>query len=259
MREPMSPLTWSGYGLSVGGCGSRQSGAVRLASLPAWLADLSEMAVRRGLAGALRKNRFYVLPRRAALVGPQLLRRGWLGFRQVRFRRCHVDRKSSCFPGDGYPPHGPSSHPIHLIFMGEAEFGKEQQRLAIAYVKSHPREFIKNSWSRILDIWSAKDDSLADGWVTTLFIFGTRTSGPVGLFSAFVRGSDSCPSHPWDGIVLPLVLCVFLFPIPYYVTLVEYTLPASHRPAADNLRRLRRVASVAREVSAPCYGILARH
>ena len=57
LRDSMSPLAWSGYGLSVGGCGASQPSTERPTSIPARLAGLSALAVRRDFARALRKSR----------------------------------------------------------------------------------------------------------------------------------------------------------------------------------------------------------
>ena len=91
---------------AVGGRGTRESSAERTASLPARVARLSAMAVRRDVARALRKSRPAVFSRRSALVDSQLLRGGWLGFRQIKFRRGVVGWQSSSFPGDRSPSHG---------------------------------------------------------------------------------------------------------------------------------------------------------
>jgi len=106
---------------------------------------------------------------------------------------------------------------FRLIMAGEANYGKAKQRMAVAYIKARPREFLNRFWSRILDTWSAREDSWVDGWVTALhlsrediwFCSAFSLVSLAGLFLAL-------RSNRMDS--LPLAICLVVFPIPYYIT-----------------------------------------
>ena len=106
---------------------------------------------------------------------------------------------------------------FRLVMQGEAKYSKAKERMAIAYIQAHPGEFLKKSWSRVVDTWSARDDSWIDAWIAALHL----SREDIWLCSAFsaislaglllalrAAGLDS----------LPLALCLAVFPIPYYIT-----------------------------------------
>src|SRR5450432_307572 len=104
-----------------------------------------------------------------------------------------------------------------LIMEGEADYGRGKQRLAIAYIKAHPREFIEKSWNRILDTWSAREDSWIDGWISALHL--SRLD--IWVCSAFSVISFAGLLLALRAIgldSLPPAMCLVLFPIPYYIT-----------------------------------------
>lgn len=241
MREPMSPLTWSGYGLLWAVAALVNPALCGL--LPFLLGWLIFQRWRSGVVSPALYARTVFMFFLAVL--PWSVRNyyavdGWVFVKSDFGVAMWIGNHPASLAMDTHPMDNFSER-IHLIFMGEAEFGKEQQRLAIAYVKSHPREFIKNSWSRILDIWSAKDDSLADGWVTTLHL-RNQDVWLCSVFSvlSFAGVILALRTHGMESF--PLVLCVFLFPIPYYVTLVEYR----YRHPIDPLLTIFAVYAVSR-------------
>ena len=106
---------------------------------------------------------------------------------------------------------------MNLITEGEPAYNRDKQRLAVAYIKAQPIEFLKKSWSRVLDTWSAKDDSWLDGWVKALHLSrediwlcsALSVISFIGMFLALrATGMDS----------LPVAMCLLVFPIPYYIT-----------------------------------------
>ena len=104
-----------------------------------------------------------------------------------------------------------------LIMEGEANYNRGKERKAVAYIKAHPGEFVRKSWSRVLDIWSARDDSWVDGWIAALHL----SRRDVWLCSAFsvaaFAGLLLALRANWMGS-LPPAICLILFPIPYYIT-----------------------------------------
>jgi hypothetical protein len=104
-----------------------------------------------------------------------------------------------------------------LIGQGEAGYNKSKQQMAVAYIKSNPREFLKKSWGRILDTWSAREDSWADGWISGLHL----SREDIWLCSAFSALAFAGMLLAWRATgldSLPLAIGVVVFPIPYYIT-----------------------------------------
>lgn len=106
---------------------------------------------------------------------------------------------------------------FRLIMEGEAQYGRYKERQSIAYIKANPREFLKNCWYRMLDTWSAREDSRTDVWIKALHL--SRVDVWVcSVFSvlAFAGVVLALGARVWES--LPLALCLFVFPIPYYIT-----------------------------------------
>ena len=106
---------------------------------------------------------------------------------------------------------------FRLIMEGEADYNRGKERMAVAYIKAHPREFLEKSWSRVLDTWSARHDSWADGWIAALHL----SREDVWLCSAFsvVSFAGLLLALRTNGMdSLPLAMCLVVFPIPYYIT-----------------------------------------
>ena len=109
---------------------------------------------------------------------------------------------------------------LQLIVSGEPNYNREKQRKAIAFIKAHPRTFLKNSFDRFVDNWAGTYDSQVDPWIQTLHL----SSADVWFCSAFSVIS-------FAGMILalranlldspPLAMCLLLFPIPYYFTHTE--------------------------------------
>jgi hypothetical protein len=106
---------------------------------------------------------------------------------------------------------------FRLVMQGEAKYSKGKERMAIAYIRANPREFLKKSWSRVMDTWSARDDSWVDAWIAALHL----SREDIWLCSAFsaISLAGLLLSLRAAGIdSLPLTMCLAVFPIPYYIT-----------------------------------------
>ena len=118
----------------------------------------------------------------------------------------------------------PDLHPIRsytervqLILSGEPNYNQLKQKQAIAFIRSHPRIFLKNVFDRIIDNWAATYDSKVDPWIPLLHL----STADVWFCSAFSVLSLA-------GLILalranfldslPLAMSLLLFPIPYYIT-----------------------------------------
>jgi hypothetical protein len=120
--------------------------------------------------------------------------------------------------------YSPELHPannfaerVHLIFTGEPNYNREKQQLAIAYIRSHPRVFLKNTFERIEDNWSASYDSRVEPWILALHL-----SRPDVLFCSVFSllsfaGLVFAMRADWKN-AFPLAACLLVFPVPYYIT-----------------------------------------
>jgi hypothetical protein len=120
--------------------------------------------------------------------------------------------------------YSPDLHPgkdkfqlLELVMDGEPNYNRLKQREAIAFIKAQPRLFLKHTFVRIEDTWTASYDSQLDPWILRL---GLRRADIwfCTIFSLFSLAGIiiALRSNFWDSI--PLALCVVLIPIPYYVT-----------------------------------------
>ena len=106
---------------------------------------------------------------------------------------------------------------LQLIMQGEPNYNRGKERMALAYIKAQPREFLKRFRDRVVDTWSARQDSRTDGWIAALGL----SRANVWLCSAFSLIA-------FAGVLLalfadrvnsfPPAICLLVFPIPYYVT-----------------------------------------
>ena len=106
---------------------------------------------------------------------------------------------------------------IQLIMQGEPNYNRAKERMALAYIKAQPAEFLKRFWDRAVDTWSAKQDSRTDGWIAALGLghadvwvcsaFSLISFAGV-ILALFTNGANSFPP----------AICLFVFPIPYYIT-----------------------------------------
>ena len=217
LRESMSPLSWSGYGLlwalaalvNPALCGL-------LPFLLGWL------IIQRRRSGVMSPALYARVPLMFILaVLPWTIRNyyavdGWV-FVKSNFGL-------ELWLGNHPPSYTKELHPMfsfperfRLIMEGEADYNRGKQRMALAYIETHPREFIKKSWSRVLDTWSAKEDSWIDGWIAVLHLSREDiwfcSAFSVLSFAGLLLALRSNGMEP-----LPLAMCLVVFPIPYYIT-----------------------------------------
>ena len=106
---------------------------------------------------------------------------------------------------------------MRLIFNGEAEYSREDQGMAIAFIKAHPDLFLKYTWGRFRGTWLPANNLEMNG----------RTEGPyLGTPAVWYCAAFSIVSLA--GLVLalrdrragavPLAVCLIVFPLPYYIT-----------------------------------------
>ncbi len=106
---------------------------------------------------------------------------------------------------------------VQLILSGEPNYSQFKQKQAMAFIRSHPRNFLKNVFDRVVDTWAATYDSRVDPWIPMLHL----SKADVWFCSVFSVLS-------FAGLIvalranfldsLPLAMSVLLFPIPYYIT-----------------------------------------
>jgi hypothetical protein len=125
-------------------------------------------------------------------------------------------RVSGIMNGDLHPMNNAGQR-IQLVFSGEADYMRNRQRAALAFIEANPATAGKLFLRRVLDTWTASYDSLDDKWITALhlrtaeiyFCAGFSMMALAGLFLAMRTNFVE---------LMPLALCVVVFPIPYYIT-----------------------------------------
>jgi hypothetical protein len=126
----------------------------------------------------------------------------------------------------------PERHPaidkgelISLILNGEPNYNREKQKQAIAFIETHPRVFLRNLAERFKDTWAATYDSRVEPWILALHLSRVDVwlclAFSVLSFAGMVlalraNGRDAWRTKWLD--VLPLAMCLLVFPVPYYVT-----------------------------------------
>ena len=147
---------------------------------------------------------------------------------------------------------------FRLIFEGEADYGREKRRLALAYIKAHPGIFLKNTVSRFRRTWMPTNDAEMNGGADgphlgrsyAWFFAGFSLVSLAGLTLAFRDQRDRALDR------LPLAICVLVFPIPYYVSLTDmrYRHPIDPFLAIFTAYALCKLWSVLSVAQASAYG-----
>ena len=220
LLESASPLRWSGYGLLWGFTAMvNPTTCILLPFLLAWVMFRRWRSAQPSAALVMRTILLFVL----ALL-PWTIRNYYAvdGFVFVK----------SNFGLELWLGNNPAVkevvsqdlHPIsdyrervQLILNGEPNYNRFKEKQAIAYIRSHPRIFLKNTFDRILDNWAATFDSRVDPWIPMLHL----TKADIwfcSLFSvlSFAGMILALRAHFLDS--LPLAMCLLVFPIPYYIT-----------------------------------------
>jgi hypothetical protein len=106
---------------------------------------------------------------------------------------------------------------IRLIMEGEPNYSRDKERAAVGYIKAHPGEFARKTWGRILDTWTANQNSWVDGWIAALQL-SREDVWVCSAFSVLSLAGLLLALRNYGMESLPLVICLIVFPIPYYIT-----------------------------------------
>jgi hypothetical protein len=217
LRESMSPLHWSLYGLLWGFAALVNPALCGL--LPFFLAWLAFQRWRAGVISPALYGRvvlMFVLAMLPWTIRNYYVADGWVFVKSNFGLELWIGNHPASYTKELHPLFSfPERY--QLIMEGEADYGRGKQRLAMAYIKSNPREFLTKTWGRVLDTWSAREDSWSDGWIKGLHF----SRGDIWLCSAFsVISFAGIALALWSvGLdALPPALCLLIFPIPYYIT-----------------------------------------
>jgi 4-amino-4-deoxy-L-arabinose transferase-like glycosyltransferase len=223
LRESISALHWSGYGLLWGFTALvNPTVCILLPFLVAWLMIRRWQAARPSAGLVMRAVFMFLLAllpwtirNYYAVDGLVFVKSNfglelWLGNNPAVKENYSRD----LHPLRSYPER------LQLIVSGEPNYNREKQREAITFIKAHPGTFLKNSFDRFVDNWAGTYDSHVDPWILTLHL----SSADVWFCSAFSLISFAGMILAWQVNLpdsLPLALCLLLFPIPYYLTHTE--------------------------------------
>jgi len=106
---------------------------------------------------------------------------------------------------------------VQLILSGEPNYNQFKREQAMAYIRSHPRIFLKNVLDRILDNWAATYDSKVDPWIPLLHL-SKADIWFCSLFSVLAFAGLILALRATFLDSMPLAMSLLLFPIPYYLT-----------------------------------------
>jgi 4-amino-4-deoxy-L-arabinose transferase-like glycosyltransferase len=220
VRASMSPLQWSGYGLLWAAAALVNPATCAL--LPFLLGWLIWARWKAGVKSPALYAQAVLLFFLAVL--PWSIRNyytlhGWVFVKSNFGVALYVGNHPGSFAVDPQPMIN-SAERARLISEGESQFNEEEQRLAVEFIRSHPGEFVGKTWNRILDTWTAVDDSFEDRWIASLHLIGEDiflcTVFSLLSFAGLLLALRANGIEP-----LPLAICLILFPVPYYISLAE--------------------------------------
>jgi len=217
LRESVSPLSWSGYGLLWGFAALVNPALCGL--LPFLLGWLVFQRRRSGVVSPALYARVALLF--VLAVVPWTIRNyyavnGWVFVKSNFGLELWLGNHPATVTEELHPMFSLKER-FRLIMDGEADYNRIKERMAVAYIEGHPREFLRKSRDRILDTWTAREDSRQDGWISGLHL----SREDIWLCSAFsaVTFAGLLLAWPAKGMEsLPLAMCLILFPVPYYIT-----------------------------------------
>jgi 4-amino-4-deoxy-L-arabinose transferase-like glycosyltransferase len=223
IRESASPLHWSGYGLLWGAAAlTNPSLCVVMPFLLLWLWFQRKRST--GVSGALlsRAVLFFVLAilpwtiRNYFEVGGLFFIKSNFGLELWLGNNPRIANQDLYAVAEQHPMGNYREYKL-LLMTGEPVYSRLKQRDAIAFIRANPLTFRRLCYYRFVDTWTGLLDSEQDHYIL-----------PLGIRIAYVRGVALFSLVAFAGIFLgffrntresiPLVLCVVIFPIPYYVT-----------------------------------------
>jgi 4-amino-4-deoxy-L-arabinose transferase-like glycosyltransferase len=220
VRDSMSPLQWAVYGL-LGGAAALVNPATS-AILPFLFGWVIWARWKAGVKSPMLYARAALLFFLAVL--PWSIRNyrtlhGWVFVKSNFGDALYVGNHPASFAIDPQPMIN-SEERARLISEGEPQFNKNEQHLAVQYIESHPGEFVKKTRDRMIDTWTAVDNSFADRWVSSLHLIGEEiffcSAFSLLSFAGLVLALRANSTDP-----IPLAICLILFPAPYYISLAE--------------------------------------
>lgn len=220
VRASMSPLQWSGYGLLWAAAALVNPATCAL--MPFFLGWLIWARWKAGVKSLALYSLPVVLFFLAVL--PWSIRNyytlhGWVFVKSNFGDALYVGNHPASFAVDPQPMINYAER-TRLISEGEPQFNREEQRLAVEFIKTHPGEFVGKTWHRVLDTWTAVDNSFNDRWIASLSLIGEY----IFLCSVFslLSFAGLLLALRANGIEpIPLAICLILFPAPYYISLAE--------------------------------------
>jgi hypothetical protein len=101
--------------------------------------------------------------------------------------------------------------------LGEYAYMQRKQHEGVDFIRGNPELFAKHAALRVLDTWAGTYYFKEDPWIRSLGL-GTIAVACTLVFSlAAGVGLLRVARLNWIEF-LPLILCVIVFPIPYYIT-----------------------------------------
>ena len=120
--------------------------------------------------------------------------------------------------------YAPQLHPMNnfkellpLVFSGEPGYMRARQRAALRFMREHPRTWLQLVARRVLDTWTASNDSRHDKWMAALHLGRAEIAFCTAFSVLAILGCILALGSGWAER-LPLVFCVAIFPVPYYLT-----------------------------------------
>ena len=120
-----------------------------------------------------------------------------------------------------------SSERAKYIEMGEIAYMRQKSTLALDYLEHNPARVVALSLRRFLGVWSGGTsfpvrDFLRSKSLWFRYVLLFNLAAAIGALAGIVRLWRACSLY-----IFPLAMAALVFPIPYYVTLVEprYRLP----------------------------------
>ena len=218
LRESTTPLHWSGYGLLWGFAALVNPALCAL--LPFALGWLMFQRQRSGLSSSFvlygRVVLLFVLSLLPWTIRNYYVADGWVFVKSNFGVELWIGNHPASYHGEIHPMNSGNERLV-LILNGEARYSRYKERQAIAYIKSNPGEFLKKSWGRFLDTWSAREDAWSDTWMKALHL-SREDVWVCSIFSVLSLAGILLALFDTGWEALPAALCVIVFPIPYYIT-----------------------------------------
>jgi len=220
VRNSMSPLQWSGYGLLWAAAALvNPATCALLPFLMGWLIWARWKAGVKSPALYAQAVLLFFLAVLPWSIRNYYTLHGWVFVKSNFGDALYVGNHPASFVVDPQPMID-SAERARLISEGEPQFNKDEQHLAVEFIRSHPKEFVRKTSSRILDTWTAVDNSFYDRWISSLHLMGEDiflcSIFSLLSFAGLILALRANGTDP-----LPLAICLILFPAPYYISLAE--------------------------------------